>query len=91
MLPRYQGVPHTGGIWRLRHESGVAMDLDLFFLDFVARRYEGEIAQELTAYYADRLERFKVGLLRTRQEAGPPDENQLRLLRIGPDRRFEVI
>ena len=26
-----------------------------------------------------------------RQEAGPPDENQLRLLRIGPDRRFEVI
>lgn len=91
VLPRYQGVPHTGGIWRLRHESGVAMDLDLFFLDFVARRYEGEIAQELTAYYADRLERFKVGLLRTRQEAGPPDENQLRLLRIGPDRRFEVI
>ena len=22
VLPRYQGVPHTGGIWRLRHESG---------------------------------------------------------------------
>jgi serine/threonine protein kinase len=60
----------TGGIRRtlvLRREIGevkTQLRLDLPFLDYVIMRNEGEVGEDLTASYVDRLERFKSQLLR---------------------------
>ena len=57
----------------------------------MARRYRGEIAEELSAFYADRLERFKVALLTLyEQEQAYQSEKELRLLVIRKGRRFEL-
>lgn len=89
--PRYKVGENVSGVFSLRFKQGeVEMDLDLPFLDYVARRYEGEVAEKLSAYYADRLERFKVALLNVyvnRQK----DEQALLMLRIGADRKFTVM
>ena len=44
--------------------SGERLPLELPFLDFVMMRGMGEVGQKLDPGYADRLERFKAGLLR---------------------------
>lgn len=46
--------------------SGERLPLELPFLDFVIMRGMGEIGQKLDPGYTDRLERFKVGLLKFR-------------------------
>ncbi|HHV17059.1 MAG TPA: serine/threonine protein kinase, partial [Gelria sp.] len=71
-------------------EEDIELSLDLPFLDYVARRYQGEVAEQLSAYYADRLEQFKVKLL---EEGGgePGEQHSLRLLHIGANRNFQVM
>ena len=66
------------------------MELDLPFLDFVERRYEGEVAEQLSAYYNDRLERFKVKLLDIYEKNASNNDNQLQLLRIDTARKHEL-
>ncbi|SHI78995.1 protein kinase domain-containing protein [Desulfofundulus thermosubterraneus] len=91
--PRYQAGEKSSGVFCLRFKQGdVEMELDLPFLDYVARRYEGDVAEELSAYYADRLERFKVELMHLYNENRKQhDQQHLQLLRVGPDRRFQVM
>lgn len=68
----------------------ICLDLDLPFLDFVARRYEGEIAEDLSPYYSDRLNKFKVRLLKLNNQP-VADNEDLNLLTIGNNRTFKVI
>jgi hypothetical protein len=63
--------------------------LELPFLDYVIRRFEGEVAESLTAFYAHRLERFKARLLDC--YASSLSDNSLRLLRIGKGRGFQLM
>ena len=70
-------------------ESDIELKLDLPFLDFVARRYQGEVAEQLSAYYADRLEQFKVQLLE--ENSGIRKHGSLELLHIGANRDFQVM
>lgn len=71
-------------------DTSVKLILDLPFLDYVIRRFEGHVAEALTAFYAYRLERFKARLLEC--YATPAvDEGSLRLLRIGRDRNFQLM
>lgn len=91
---RYQIEKNRSGIFCLRHRLGdrdAEMDLDLPFLDYVARRYEGDVAEELSANYTDRLERFKVDLMNMYTSQEQDGDRHLRLLRVGPDRTFQVM
>ncbi|OPL12258.1 MAG: hypothetical protein AVO34_07615 [Firmicutes bacterium ML8_F2] len=89
IIPKYEIGEEKAGLLRLYCKSAdCALHLDLPFLDYVAKHYEGEIAEELSAYYADRIERFKIELLESYQNH---DEDTLRLLMIGSDRKFSVI
>ncbi|MCD5401678.1 protein kinase [candidate division NPL-UPA2 bacterium] len=73
-------------------QDGAEMELTLPFLDYVAQRHAGEVVEELSAYYANRLERFKVELLNLyNKKYGQNNKHELRLLRFAPDRRFEEI
>jgi serine/threonine protein kinase len=75
----------------LRTKQGnLEMILDLPFLDYVARRYEGEVTGDLSQYYADRLERFKVKLLELYNKNNTNEQN-LQLLAAGTDRSFRII
>jgi serine/threonine protein kinase len=93
--PRYQLGRTISYVFCLVHtRTGVRMLLDLPFFDYVARRYQGEITQELTANYADRLDRFKVELLEKHsndQGARKDSQDHLALLRIGHDYEFQVM
>lgn len=71
--------------------SDVEMPLSLPFLDYIARRYEGEMAEELSAYYANRLEQFKVELLDIYNKQKEDKEDYLTLIRIRYGGGFEVI
>lgn len=65
------------------------LELDLPFLDYVARRYRGAVAEELSVYYMDRLQRFKVKLL---EKLGHmPRHGQIELLSLAGSRSFENI
>jgi hypothetical protein len=64
--------------------------LELPFLDYVIRRFEGEVAESLTAFYAHRLERFKARLLDCYAVSSLSD-NSLRLLRIGKGRGYQLM
>ena len=65
--------------------------MDLPFLDYVTRRYKGEVAEELSAFYADRLERFKVQLLTLYEnEETSYNDTHLKLLVVGNGRRIEL-
>ncbi|MDR9756353.1 MAG: protein kinase [Thermoanaerobacterales bacterium] len=68
-------------------DSDIEMKLELPFLDFIARRYQGNVAEELSAYYANRLEQFKVKLL----AASEQKDGYLTLLRIRYGGSFDVI
>jgi hypothetical protein len=66
--------------------------LDLPFFDYVARRYEGEIAHELSANYTNRLEDFKGKLLHIQSKnMKPEDKSRLYLLRSDSIRGLEEI
>jgi len=95
--PRYQCSTDDGRsnkVPYLRYIStedvDVGLELDLPFLDYVFRRYEGQITHELSGYYSNRLQDFKGKLL---QSAGtePNVSDKLCLLRIRPDRTFEQL
>ena len=76
----------------LRFKQGVAeMKLDLPFFDYVWRRYEGDITEELSAFYADRLEQFKVRLIEHYHKVKGSEDLYLRLLMIGTDRKFKFM
>lgn len=77
-------------ILRYLPNNNIELELDLPFLDYVSRRYVGEVAEELSAFYADRIERFKVQLLKAWDEQVCHGENRLRLLMIGSDRKIEL-
>jgi len=95
--PRYQYKTDGGSnkVFSLIYKAAaepVELELDLPFFDYVARRYEGEIAQELSAYYSNRLEDFKGKLLKECSKNFQEDKSDtLYLLRIRPDRRFEEL
>jgi len=85
--PGHRDVQGSGGRLFLEERGGgPRLPLDLPFLDYARRRYEGEVAQALAPFYADRLERFGAELLR--RHAGEGDGQVLELVRIGADRRF---
>ena len=65
------------------------LELDLPFLDYVARRYRGEVAEELSVYYMDRLQRFKITLLENLKNK--TREDHMELLSIAGSRSFEII
>lgn len=79
----------------LNYKDGEAtMALDLPFLDYVERRYRGEIAEELSAGYVNRLDRFKAEVLAAYGNHPEPirdSEQHLVLLRIDQACRFRVI
>ena len=50
-------------------DATLSLDLDIAFLDYVERRYQGELAGSLSAAYTQRLETFKTALAsRNRQK-----------------------
>lgn len=76
----------------LRTKQGEAeLILDLPFLDYVSRRFEGEVAEELSTYYTDRLEQFKVKLLNLYEQRNKSDVQYLRLLITSTDRTFRIM
>ena len=74
----------------MRYKDGQAeLELDLPFLDYVARRYRGEVAEELSVFYVDRLQRFKIALLESLKKA--PGEGHIELISMAGSRSFETI
>ncbi len=67
------------------------LKLDLPFLDYVARSYKGEITQELSPFYSDRLERFKVALVESFNTERSLNEDDLYLITIDPNRKFKFM
>ena len=90
--PRYTVGAIQKRMLYLQFNKGLeTMELDLPFFDYVARRYEGEVTEELSAYYADRLERFKVSLTEHFYTNRDKEDQHLRLLMIGTDRKFKFM
>lgn len=87
--PLYKLADIKSNILTLRFGEDTELKLDLPFLDYVARRYQGEVAEQLSAYYADRLEQFKVKLLEE-GKGKPGEQHSLQLLHIGANRNFQV-
>lgn len=69
-------------------DSNIELVLDLPFLDFVARRYQGEIAERISQFYEDRLDLFKAMLL---DKKGNIEEDKLALLKVGSSESFQVL
>jgi serine/threonine protein kinase len=82
------GITHR--ILILRYKDGQAeLELDLPFLDYVARRYRGEVAEELSVFYMDRLQKFKVMLLKNLDNT--PQDGHIELLSMAGSRKFETL
>jgi serine/threonine protein kinase len=89
---RYKAGDNSSYVLCLCHKnSDVEMTLNLPFLDYISRRYEGELAEELSAHYANRLEQFKVDLLDIYNKLKEDEKDYLTLIRIRYGRGFEVI
>jgi hypothetical protein len=65
------------------------LELDLPFLDYVASRYRGQVAEELSVFYMDRLQRFKVMLLENLDNT--PQDSHIELLSMAGSRKFETL
>ena len=93
--PRYRmGGSLSGRFCLLHRPTDVTLPLDLPFLDYVLRRHEGEIAEELSANYVKRLDRFKVELLDAVGSdcaSGGAGDSGLTMLRIGSDYELRTI
>ncbi len=63
-----------------------SIDLDLPFLDYVYSRHQGEIAQQLRAFYVDRLEKFKVTILENLKEK---EKESMMLVRLQLNHQFK--
>lgn len=89
---RYKVGDNNNHVLCLCHkDSNVAMTLSLPFFDFIARRYDGEIAEELSAHYATRLEQFKVDLLNIYRHQKRDEEKDLTLIRVRYGGGFDAI
>ncbi len=89
--PGHRSVRGSSGRLVLSRLGGRAeLRLDLPFLDYVTERHRGEVASQLSAFYADRLERFGAQLLSERGETEGASRG-LQLLRIGADRRLSRV
>lgn len=94
--PKYQVGRNFSGVLSLNYlradpKQETDLELDLPFLDYVTRRYRGEVAEELSAFYADRLERFKVRLLTEHENHKVHDRgNGLKILVMGKGRKIEL-
>jgi len=75
-------------VLRLKDDDSAELILDLPFLDFVARRYQGEIAEQISSFYEDRLDLFKAMLL---DKKGNDEEESLTLLKVGSAESFQVL
>lgn len=64
------------------------IDLDLPFLDYVKRRYAGEISSQLSAHYGNRLAALKARLIRRLADG---EDSDIRLLRIEKDRSLTLL
>lgn len=96
VTPRYQYEKEQGSnnIFVLNYieNPDVYLTLDLPFFDYVAKRYEGDLTYQLSAYYANRLEDFKGKLIKSCTDSSKPSEDEeLRLLRILSNRGFEEL
>ena len=93
--PRYRmGGSLSGRFCLLHRPTDVTLPLDLPFLDYVLRRHGGEIAEELSANYVNRLDRFKVELLDAVGSdcaSGGAGDSGLTMLRIGSDYELRTI
>lgn len=93
--PTYVLGDQTRNVFCLRYvPEDISMPLDLPFLDYVTRVHEGEIAEELSPYYSNRLDKFRTELLRAsrnRRSPVPSLDDRLTLLRLGDDYDFETI
>lgn len=90
--PRYTVGTEEKRILCLKYiEEPEPLELDLPFFDFVARRYKGEVTEELSAFYADRLERFKIGLIEHYHKSNAKEDRYLRLMMIDPERKFKFM
>lgn len=77
-------------ILTLRYKDRQAeLELDLPFLDYVASRYRGQVAEELSVFYMDRLQRFKVMLLENLDNT--PQDGHIELLSMAGSRKFETL
>jgi len=77
-------------ILTLRYKGGQAeLELDLPFLDYVARRYRGQVTEEMSVFYMDRLQRFKVMLLEVLDNT--LQDGHIELLSMAGTRKFEII
>ena len=66
-------------------DDTLSLDLDIAFLDYVERRYQGELAGSLSAAYTQRLETFKTALVvRNRQK------EQITLVRTLADKKTSL-
>jgi hypothetical protein len=89
---RYKVGDKSSYVLCLCHKnSDVEMTLNLPFLDYISRRYEGELAEELSAHYANRLEQLKVDLLDIYNKQKEDEKDYLTLIRIKYGGGFEVI
>ena len=84
---------HDSGISETRYQLQLIaskyvqnLPLELPFLDYVTLRHQGEIAQQMQAFYSDRLERFKVGLLGKHSAS---DESNMMIVRLQLNHRFK--
>lgn len=95
LKPRYRLGQKISNIFCLSYrDDDAVMLLDLPFLDYVARRYKGEIAEELSANYTNRLDRFKIELLNAyNRDPGirRNGDNSLALLHIGHEYEFQTM
>lgn len=86
--PKYTvgGQQYRDLVLRLR-DSDEELILELPFLDYVTRRYQGEVAEEISVFYAQRLEKFKVSLL---NRYSCPEE-EVQMIRMGDNHWFNHI
>lgn len=93
--PRYQYDKASGGsrMFVLQYMTlpNVRLTLDLPFFDYVARRYDGDMTYQLSAYYSNRLDDFKAKLLQADTSSFRKKTNSLQLMRIRPDRGFDEL
>lgn len=65
--------------------SGITLDLNLPFLDYVLARHHGQVGEALQAGYSNRLERFKADLI---ERCRSDNEDEMILVRLRTNHTF---